>query len=136
MSGKYDDIINMEHPTSLKHPRMSRIDRAAQFSPFAALSGYEDAVEETARVTDEKRTLTDDEIDSINKKLNVILEHLRESPRVRIRYFVPDKRKDGGEYVTVTGTVKRIDEFESVILMSDGTLIPLADIRDIEGKIL
>ena len=136
MSGKYDDIINMEHPTSLKHPKMSRIDRAAQFSPFAALSGYEDAVEETARVTDEKRTLTDDEIDSINKKLNVILEHLRESPRVRIRYFVPDKRKDGGEYVTVTGTVKRIDEFESVILMSDGTLIPLADIRDIEGKIL
>ena len=136
MNGKYDDIINMEHPTSLKHPRMSRIDRAAQFSPFAALSGYEDAVEETARVTDEKRTLTDDEIDSINKKLNVILEHLRESPRVRIRYFVPDKRKDGGEYVTVTGTVKRIDEFESVILMSDGTLIPLADIRDIEGKIL
>ena len=136
MSGKYDDIINMEHPTSLKHPRMPRSDRAAQFSPFAALSGYEDAVEETARVTDEKRTLTDDEIDSINKKLNVILEHLRESPRVRIRYFVPDKRKDGGEYVTVTGTVKRIDEFESVILMSDGTLIPLADIRDIEGKIL
>ena len=136
MSGKYDDIINMKHPTSLKHPRMPRSDRAAQFSPFAALSGYEDAVEETARVTDEKRTLTDDEIDSINKKLNVILEHLRESPRVRIRYFVPDKRKDGGEYVTVTGTVKRIDEFESVILMSDGTLIPLADIRDIEGKIL
>ena len=135
MSGTYDDIIDMKRPLSRRADKMSISDRAAQFSPFAALSGYEEAVEETARLTDVKKTLTEEAVAAINAKLQVVLRHLDKGPRLKICYFVPDARKSGGEYVTIRGTVKRIDEYEGCLIMGDGLVIPLDQIREIEGKI-
>ena len=135
MSGTYDDIIDMKRPLSRRADKMSISDRAAQFSPFAALSGYEEAVEETARLTDVKKTLTEEAVAVINAKLQVVLRHLDKGPRLKICYFIPDARKSGGEYVTIRGTVKRIDEYEGCLIMGDGLVIPLDQIREIEGKI-
>ena len=135
MSGRYDDIINMSRPVSRRGEKMAAGDRAAQFSPFAALSGYEEAVEETARLTDEKRSLTEEAVAALNEKLLTVLRHLHESPKIMVCYFVPDTRKSGGEYVTVKGSVKRIDEYESCLIMDGGRVIPLKDIREIEGRI-
>ena len=135
MSGSYEDIIDMERPRSRRAEKMAIGDRAAQFSPFAALSGYEEAVEETARLTDEKKTLAEDAVAALNEKLNTVLRYLDKSPRLKICYFVPDIRKSGGEYVTVRGTVKRIDEYEGCLIMEDGRVIPIDRIREIEGRI-
>ena len=134
MSGMYDDIMEKSRPLS-RREKMPLGDRAAQFSPFAALSGYEEAVEETARLTDEKKSLTEDAVAALNEKLCTILRYLDESPEIRICYFVPDARKSGGEYVTVRGRVKRIDEYESCLIMDGGRVIPLEQIREIEGRI-
>ena len=129
---KYDDIINQTHPTSLKHPRMPLSDRASQFSPFAALTGHEAAVEETVRLTDEQVFLTDDFIARLNAKLNMIAENIGTGQVVSITYFVPDEKKSGGAYVTHSGTVKKIDEYEHTVIMTDNTVIPIDDISDIE----
>ena len=132
----YDDIINLPNPTSTKHPRMPLSDRAAQFSPFAALTGHEAAIKETARRTDEKLMLSDEVIAEINVKLNLIAETIGTQQRIRITYFVPDNKKAGGAYISCSGCVKKIDEYEHTVVMEDKTVIPIEQIRDIEGEML
>lgn len=127
---KYADIIDLPHHQSAKRPHMPVEDRAAQFSPFAALTGYEDAVKETARLTEERIELDEYSKDVLNQQLNEIKKDL--SKRVSITYFVPDERKDGGAYVTVKGTVKKIKEYEHIIVMTDGAEIPIEEIVQIE----
>ena len=128
----YEDIIYREHPTSTKHPRMSLHDRAAQFSPFAALTGHEAAIVETARRTDYQMELDEDEKEKINEKLQVICEHLGEDMEVTITYFVSDERKEGGRYVSHTGIVKKINQYEGTLVMMDETMIPMKDIREVD----
>ena len=119
----YFEILSREHPTSKKHPRMSRMNRAAQFAPFAALTGYEESIEETARLTDRRIELSEYEIEELNAKLNFIQEHIKERPEVTITYFQPDERKEGGAYITVTGKVRRIDEANKVLVFEDEKII-------------
>ena len=135
MTNPYDDIINLPHHQSAIHPHMSAYDRAAQFSPFAALTGYEDAVAETARLTDKNVELDEYGKADLNERLNMIQETLGEQPEVSITYFLPDKKKSGGAYVTVTGGGKKIDEYEHIVVMLDATKIPIDDIAKINGEI-
>ena len=111
MSGKYDDIINLSHPTSKKHPRMPIRDRAAQFAPFAALVGYDDAVEETARVTDEMVEQSDEMKAVIDEKLRYLSERIGEMPTILVTYFLPDSKKSGGEYKIFEGRLKHLDDY-------------------------
>ena len=127
----YNDIIELPHHTSPVRDRMSMINRAAQFSPFAALTGYDEAVKETARVTKEKIELDDNAKAMLDEKLQIIAEHLGEHLEVTILYFQPDMKKTGGEYVKITGTVKKIDQFERNIRMMDGTKISIDEIYEI-----
>lgn len=133
MNGNYDDMIHLPHHVSKIRPRMPMSDRAAQFSPFAALVGYDAAIAETGRLTGSRVILDEYEIQRLNEQLCVICERLEEQPIVKITYFRPDDHKDGGEYVTVSGTVKRIDSIEQVVTMTDGTKILIADIIEIEN---
>lgn len=132
---KYDDIINMPHHRSQTRPSMPSVDRAAQFSPFAALTGYDAAVEETARLTDEKAELTEDAKRVLNEKIQMISGVIEIMPIVSITHFVPDKKKDGGVYVTTVGRVKRIDEYERKIIFSDKNTVLIEQIRDIDGEL-
>ena len=127
-SNKYDDIINLPHHKSM-------IDRAAQFSPFAALPCYGDAVKETARITDAKIELDESEKALINEKLLMIAEHLDNKPLVSITYFNPDTKKKGGEYLTITGTVKKLDVYNNQIKMTDGTTVKFDDIISVESDL-
>ena len=127
----YDDIIHLPHHRSKKHAPMPLIDRAAQFSPFAALTGHDAAIKETARLTDRKIELDEYEIAVLDEKLQRIKEQLKVYPEVTITYFQPDIRKDGGKYVTVTGKVKKIDEYAKAMIMEDGTRILIEDIIEI-----
>ena len=127
--GAYDDIINLPRPTSARHPRMPMIDRAAQFSPFAALVGHGAAIEETARITDQKAELTEDEMALLDERLRLLLET---GGAGAFTYFLPDERKEGGAYVTAVGAVKKIDPLEGVVILTDGTVIPIEDIGEIE----
>ena len=115
---KYDDIINLPHPTSKKHPRMSLYARAAQFSPFAALTGHEAAIKETVRQTDAKQVLSEEVIAELNKRLYLIAETIGTQQMVEITYFVPDTKKDGGAYITCSGCVKKIDKYKGECKMS------------------
>lgn len=132
---KYDDIINMPHHVSKKHPQMPLLDRAAQFSPFAALTGYGDAIKETARLTECQMDLDENTVEILDMKLQLLKEKLKEKTVVDISYFKPDEKKKGGSYVTVTGTVKKIDLYEHKIIMDDGTSILINDLVAIEGDI-
>lgn len=135
MNTPYDDILLLPHHVSEKHPPMSRLDRAAQFSPFAALTGYEAAVEETARLTDRRIELDEGEKATIDQRLTLVQERLPDPIKVTITYFVPDKKKVGGAYVNVSGTVKKIDDYERTVVLRDGTNIPIIDILCIDGEI-
>ena len=135
-NGKYDDIINLPNPTPTCKPRMSALDRAAQFAPFAALTGYEAVVAEAARLTDARLELSEDMKTILNEKMQMIVDNLDNEPFVTITYFVPDKRKAGGAYVDVSGIVKEIDGYERCIVMTEGTKIPIEQIRAIEGELL
>ena len=132
---KYDDIIDLPHHVSATRPRMSMIDRAAQFSPFAALTGYDAAIKETGRLTDRRIELSEDERIVLDRKQQILLDYIGDRPEVSITYFVPDERKDGGAYVTVTGRVKRMDEIERLLILVDGTKIPLDEIQDLSGEL-
>ena len=134
-SNKYDDMIYLPNPTPTCKPRMSLHDRAAQFSPFAALTGYEDAVEETARLTDTRLELSEDMKTILNEKMQMIVDNMDADPIVTITYFVPDKKKEGGVYVDVTGIVKEINEYERCIVMTDKKKIPIEQVRAIEGEL-
>ena len=134
-NGKYDDMVYMQNPTPSCKPRMSLHDRAAQFSPFAALTGYDDAVEETARLTDARLELSEDMKTILNEKMQMIVDNMDADPIVTITYFVPDKKKEGGAYVDVTGIVKEIDEYERCIVMTDKKKIPIEQVRAIVGDL-
>ena len=127
----YFEILSREHPTSKKHPRMSRMNRAAQFAPFAALTGYEESIEETARLTDQRIELSDEDISDINIKLNLIKERIKERPKVTIIYFQPDERKQGGAYLSVTGNVRWIDEVNCIIVFDDERNLDIKAIIDL-----
>ena len=131
---KYNDIINLPHHRSEKHPRMTMINRAAQFSPFAALTGHDAAIKETARLTDERIELDESAKAIIDERLQYIEENIKSVPVVTITYFVPDERKSGGEYLTVTGKVKKIDSSTNCIIMTDGAAISIYEILNIEGE--
>ena len=131
---KYGDIINLGHPTSKKHPRMPIRDRAAQFAPFAALVGYDDAVEETARVTDEMTDQSDEMKAILNEKLSLLKERIDTCPSVVVTYFIPDEKKSGGRYVVARGDIVKIKDFERSIVMSDGRVISFDKIYSIEEE--
>lgn len=135
MTGPYDDIINLPHHVSATHPPMTAGDRAAQFSPFAALTGYDAAIKETARLTDEKLELDESMKEALSGRLQIIADRMKECPGISITYFQPDTKKSGGAYVTVIGTVKKIDEYERIVVMTDGTAIPIDEIISINGRI-
>lgn len=132
---RYDDIINLPHPVSTKHPRMALPDRAAQFSPFAALSGHEEAIRETARLTDGRMELDESSKELLDVRLQVIRAHLTEKPEVTVTFFEPDKKKCGGMYVTVTGCIKKIDEYAGKIVLEGGISIFMADVTAIESEL-
>ena len=132
---RYEDIINLPHHVSSTRPQMSMLERAAQFSPFAALTGYDTAIKETGRLTDEKIEIGEEALTFLNMKLQLLVDNLDDKPEVTFTYFKPDERKSGGAYVDVTGTVKKVDDYERQIVMHNGTKIPLDDILNIEGNI-
>ncbi len=133
-NSKYADIINMPHHVSRKHPQMSLYARSAQFAPFAALTGYGEAVEETERVTDNKRELDEELKIDLDRKLQWLQENSKDKPKVTFTYFIPDKLKDGGSYQTITGTVKKIDEYNQKIIFEDNREISIYEIIDIKVK--
>ena len=130
-SEDYSDIIHLPHHVSRNHPPMPMANRAAQFAPFAALTGYEDVIQETARLTDEFIELNDDDKVRLNKKLVELMEKKEEHPSVAVTYFKPDSRKAGGSYFNVFGRLKRVDEIQHLLLLEDGTAIPFKCIKDI-----
>lgn len=134
--GEYDDIINLPHHVSATRPRMSTANRAAQFAPFAALSGHDAAIKETARLTDKRTVLDQDAKDRLAEKLNILADMSSQQPEVTITYFKPDDKKKGGSYITTTGTMKKIDEYEHVIIMTDERKIPIDDTVEIDSELL
>ena len=131
----YDDIIRLARPASMGHPRMALPDRAAQFAPFAALTGYEAAVSETARLTDERIELDDCAKAALSDRLRVIADGNAGHYSVSITYFRPDARKRGGDYTTAADTVKKIDEYSRIVVMTSGIKVPIDDIITIDGAL-
>lgn len=135
MTGKYDDIIQRPHHVSTTHPQMLITERAAQFSPFAALVGYEEAIREAGRVTLEKIEIDDSKKDALDMKLHILEDAVQNEPVITITFFNPDKKKTGGRYERFTGAIKKVDEYESVLVFTDGKIIPIEDIFEIESDI-
>jgi len=135
VNGKYDKIMGLPHHVSKTRPQMPMSDRAAQFAPFAALTGYDAAIKETGRLTDERIELDVEALSALDMKYQLLMEALDEAPEVTITYFQPDERKAGGKYVSAVGTVKKIDDFERRITMRDGTRIPMDDVLSIDGEL-
>ncbi|MBP5723256.1 MAG: hypothetical protein J6X18_06760 [Bacteroidales bacterium] len=134
MSGKYDDIINLPHHVSETHPQMSMRNRAAQFSPFAALSGHSDAIHETARYTDDFQGVDESNVEALNQKIAMILDKINEHPQITVTYFKPDEKKEGGSYTLKMGNIKRVDDYEHVLQFTDNEKIPIQSIFNIDGE--
>lgn len=132
---QYADIINLPHHELTTRQRMPLINRAASFSPFAALTGYDETVKETARLTDDKIELDEGTKEVLNDKLRLAVDQVEMHPEVSITYFLPDKRKAGGAYITTKAVIKRVDEYDRVVVLSDKSTIPIDDIAEIEGDI-
>lgn len=133
---QYDDILSYQYPNpEIEKDFPDKILRAAQFAPFAALTGHDEAVKETARLTDRKIELDEYAKDELNRKLNYIIEHIDDEMTFSITYFVPDKKKDGGRYDTITDIVVKVKEYENIVVMNDKTEIPITDILMIEGDV-
>lgn len=132
---RYDDIINLPHHVSKKHPPMSLLNRAAQFSPFAALTGHKEAIQETARLTDSFIELSEDRKEQLDEQIQRIRENLELEPEIEAVYFQPDEKKDGGAYVTICGRVKRISGYERRIIFTDGTVLPIDYLFSIRGEL-
>ena len=130
---RYEDIINLQYRGSATRPRMPRLSRAAQFAPFAALTGYEAAVKETARLTQEWVELDEDRKAVLNEKLARIMERRGEGSEITITYFIPDERKDGGAYVSITGRIRKLDPCKRAVVMENKTEIPIEKIYEIES---
>lgn len=129
---KYDDIINLEHHVSTKHSRMSLENRSAQFAPFSALTGYEEAVKEEARVTESRIDIDEEAKVEVNEKLNYIMKHLDKNIIVSVTYFEKDKKKQGGSYKTIKGIIKKIDDSRKTIKMQTGEIIKIEELKKIE----
>ena len=136
VSKKYADIIDLPHHNPKTKPRMSIYDRAAQFSPFAALTGHDDVIDETARLTDAYSSLSEETERIINEKLSIINGMIDSKPQVSIVYFKPDLLKEGGKYVLVTGNVKKIKDYEKTVVFDDGTVIDIDSITDIHSEMI
>ena len=136
MKGDYDDIINLPHHQSDRRPRMSLYDRAAQFAPFSALTGHDEAIKETARLTDKKLELDDYDKMLLDNKMTFILNHIYEQPEITVTYFIPDTNKEGGMYLDFIGNIKRYDSVERKMCFTDKTEIFVDDIIDIKSEIL
>lgn len=134
-TSNYDDIINLPHHTSPRHPRMSMSNRAAQFSPFSALTGYADEIKESARLTDRKPELTESERAELDYKLQIACGMPGERPTVMITYFVPDQKKTGGSYLSISGKIKKLMEYDKQIILEDNTRIDIDNILNIDGDI-
>ena len=134
--GAYDDIINLPHHVSTRHPRMPAIDRAAQFSPFAALTGFEGAIREAGRLTDSEVDLSEDQKVDLDARLRMLEDVLPQHPKVTVVYYVPDKYKSGGAYISVSGEIKKIDRIGSNIILQDNTAIPIDSILQIDSRYL
>lgn len=136
---KYDDILDLPHHVSTRHPQMSLLNRAAQFSPFAALTGHEDAVKETARLTDSFIEREEEQTELLNRRMQLLLSHMTDhghaAPEIEVVYFQPDLTKSGGAYMTFSGKVKKIDGYRREILFADGTVIPMEHIFSMEGEL-
>lgn len=128
----YEDMLELSHPVSKTHPQMPRRDRAAQFAPFAALTGYEEAVREAARFTEEKMILDEDSKEQLDWKLRCLQEKVKEKPTITVTYFLKDEKKKGGKYVTVTGVLKKIDSYTHQFVLENGEEIPVEDIVSLE----
>lgn len=131
----YEDIIHLPHHVSATRPQMSMLDRAAQFSPFAALTGYDEAIKETGRLTDDRIELDENTRAALDMKQAILAENINTHPEISITYFLPDAKKAGGEYVTVTGSLKRIDEYERLMIFMDGRKVPMDEITNMEGEL-
>lgn len=134
MTKSYDDIMNLPRHVSKTRPQMPTIKRAAQFAPFAALTGHEAAIKETARLTEEKIKLDESMKSALNDKLRIIVEQIKDQPEIAVTYFQPDAKKSGGSYVTAIGAANKVDEYERIIIMNDGTVIPISEIISIEVR--
>ena len=134
-SNPYNDIIDLPHHVSTVHTHMSLHDRAAQFLPFAALTGYDDAIKETGRLTQERISLSENEIESLNERLHILSQEQNSHPKISVTYFVPDEKKAGGAYETAEGCVKCIDEYRGVLVMTDGRQILMEDMIELDGEI-
>ena len=132
MSDQYDDIKHLTRPQYDDLHPMSMHDRAAQFSPFAALVGYDDAVAETARLTDSRLELTEDEMSELNVNLNRLLDSLDEQPQISVTYFVPDEKKSGGKYVEKQGVMRIFDSYSQELVFTDGVRIAVADMAKLD----
>lgn len=135
MKKSYEDIINLLHHVSATRPQMSRENRAAQFSPFSALTGYEAAIKETARITDERIVLGESAIADLDMKLSILSENVTNHPEVMVTYFQSDENKDGGFYVTISGLLRKLDDYEHTLVVMDGTKIAISDILEIESEL-
>lgn len=135
----YDDILYLPHPVSGRHPQMPLSDRAAQFMPFAALAGHGEAVRETARLTDCRVELDEGQREKLDRRLLLLLQAMEEShglePEIAVTYFKPDGKKEGGAYVSVYGQVKKVDGYRRLILLKDGTALPMDEIISMEGDV-
>lgn len=131
---QYDNIINLQHHVSSNRVHMSILDRAAQFSPFAALTGFDGAIKETARLTDQRIELDEAAKTILDEKLRIVQEQLSRQQEIEIVFFRPDEMKAGGAYISMMGTVKKIDGYERAVVMQDGTRIPIEEIVDITGE--
>lgn len=132
MSGPYDDIIDLPHPVSATHPQMPRENRAAQFSPFAALTGYEGAIHETARLTDARKEFDESALAAVDMKLQILADAVATHPEVAVTHYIQDEKKEGGAYITSTGALKKVDAYERAIVLMDGRSIAMEDVLEIE----
>ena len=134
-SHQYNDIISLPHHVSKTRRPMPQSDRAAQFSPFAALTGYDAEIDEAARLTDKRQGLSEDAKTRLDERMQVLSDKIDEKPAITVTYFVPDEKKAGGSYRTFSGSARRIDQYEPAIIFTDGTKIPFKDISAVEGEI-
>ena len=135
MNRKYNEIMGLPHHVSKTRPQMPMSDRAEQFAPFAALTGYDAAIKETGRLTDERIELDVEVLSALDMKYQLLMEAHDEAPEVTITYFQPDERKAGGKYVSAVGVVRKVDDFERRITMQDGAKIPMDDVLSIDGEL-
>ena len=134
MSNKYDDIINLPHHVSKKHPQMSLESRSAQFAPFAALVGYEEAINETGRLTFDKKDFDEEYKTILDSRLQIIIDNIKLKPKLKITYFKKDLKKDGGNYITIIENIEKIDEYRGVIILKNNKEISIDNIIDIDSS--